>query len=343
MKPLVSVIVPNYNHRPYLAERLRSIEAQSYPEMEYILLDDASTDGSAELLAQWAEERPRARFIPNEKNSGSPFIQWNRGAKEAQGRYLWIAESDDFCEPQMVARLVEVLEAHPDAGIAYAQSMLVDERSRKLHSYEENLRFIYQSEAWQSDFCVDGREACRKWLFFHNPIPNASGLLLRRESFLEAGQADPQMRLNGDWYLYVKILLRSRLCFVAQPLNYFRTHEQSQRSASRKNASVYQELLQIHETIRKALPEAQEEAQRSKQEFGNWWIGNLPYHALTRENWQLNRKLYREFAPVRSPLAWRIFLTFLISYTRDLLGAMRLLKPLKLWRSRLFPGKYWPP
>ena len=106
---------------------------------------------------------------------------------------------------------------------------------------------------------------------------------------------------------------------------------------------MYRELLQIHKAISEALPEAEDEARRSKIEFGNWWIGNLPYHALTRENWRLNRKLYREFAEVRAPLAWRIFLTFLISYTRDLLSALGLLRPLKIGRSRLFPGKYWSP
>lgn len=341
MKPLVSVIVPCYNHGRYLPQRLQSLADQRYPHLEFILLDDASPDNSLSLLKKWAQGRPQARVVANTENSGSPFVQWNRGAALARGRYLWIAESDDYAHPQLVEKLVAKMEAHPHAGLAYAQSMLVDEQGRELHSYEENLRFIYQSDTWQKDFVVAGPDACRRWLFFHNPIPNASGLLIRTRAFREVGGADEQMRLNGDWHLYARILLRYNLTFVAETLNYFRTHPASQRSASRRRATVYRELLAIHDLISGALPQATQEASAAKSEFANWWIGNLPYHALTRENWRLNRWLYRRFSPVKKHLPYRIFLTFVISYLRDFLNWVHLLKPLKKLRGQLFPGKYW--
>jgi glycosyltransferase involved in cell wall biosynthesis len=341
MKPLVSVIVPCYNHARYLPQRLESLEAQRYPHLEFILLDDASPDHSLSILKEWAAGRPRTQVIANAQNSGSPFIQWNRGAARARGRYLWIAESDDYAHPDLVEKLVAQMERHPHVALAYAQSMLVDEDGRELHSYEENLRFIYQSDAWQKDFVVAGPEACRRWLFYHNPIPNASGLLIRRSAYQEVGGADEKMRLNGDWHLYARILLHYNLAFVSQELNYFRTHTQSQRSASRRRATVYQELLAIHDLISGALPEATQEASSAKSEFANWWIGNLPYHALTRENWRLNRQLYRRFAPVKKHLPYRILLTYVISYLRDFFRWAHLLKPLKKWRGHLFPGKYW--
>jgi cellulose synthase/poly-beta-1,6-N-acetylglucosamine synthase-like glycosyltransferase len=72
-EPLVSVIVPNYNHEKYLPERLRSITEQAYQNTEIILLDDASNDSSPAILQKFSSEESRARFLPNSQNSGSTF------------------------------------------------------------------------------------------------------------------------------------------------------------------------------------------------------------------------------------------------------------------------------
>ncbi len=342
MNPRVSVIVPNYNHAQYLPERLDSILQQSFGDFELLLLDDASTDQSAEILAATAASEPRARFLPNQKNSGSPFAQWNRGAAEAKGEYLWIAESDDRAHPELLTTLVEMLDRDPSLGLAYAQSMQIDAQGAELYSYRENLAFIYPDSDWSRDFRIDGRVACRRWLVYHNPLPNASGILFRRSAYEAVGGAEEKMRLNGDWYLYVKLLLRYDLAFCARELNYFRVHRQSQRSRSRKNASVYQELLLINDLIRKEVPQSTAAADRALKKIGNWWIGNLPYHRWSSENRRINRQLYRRFNRVRGELPLRIALTFIISYTRDFLRFTGLLKPLKQFRAFLFPGRYWP-
>lgn len=98
-KPLVSVIVPNYNHAPYLKERLDSIYQQTYQNIEVILLDDFSSDNSVEVLKQYARKYPHnTRLIVNEENSGKVFRQWNKGLSLAKGELIWIAESDDYCD-----------------------------------------------------------------------------------------------------------------------------------------------------------------------------------------------------------------------------------------------------
>jgi glycosyltransferase involved in cell wall biosynthesis len=338
--PKVSIIVPNYQHEPYLRKRLDSIAAQSFTDYEVFLLDDASTDGSSAILAEYAQ-RYQWQFIPNSENSGSPFKQWNKGVALAQGKYLWIAESDDIAHPDLLKDLLPLLENQEQVGLAYAQSILIDEAGQELNSYEENLRFLYKTEAWQKDFTISGKEACRKWLFFHNPIPNASAVLFRKSAYQAVGGGDPKMRLNGDWHLYAKILLQYDLAFTAEIRNYFRVHSSTQRSQSRKRASVYRELIAVNELLRQSLPEAQNEADAAISEIGNWWIGNLPYHSWNAENRRLNAHHYRYFRKYKNNLAWRIFLTFLISYLRDFLAWMGILKPLKKLRGQIFPGKYW--
>ena len=83
--PLVSVIVPNYNYAKYLNLRLESIFAQTYDNYEVILLDDKSSDGSIDIINKYSNHPKVSKVIINEVNSGSPFIQWKRGIKEACG------------------------------------------------------------------------------------------------------------------------------------------------------------------------------------------------------------------------------------------------------------------
>ena len=162
--PKLTIIVPNYQHEAYLVQRLESIKKQSFQDYEVILLDDASKDGSAAILRAYANENPDWQLIINDQNSGSPFKQWNKGVALAKGEYIWVAESDDLAHPDLLAALVPLLDENPQVGIAYAQSMLIDEKGNELNSYEENLRFLYKSEAWQKDFIISGKQACQQWL-----------------------------------------------------------------------------------------------------------------------------------------------------------------------------------
>ncbi|WP_179319489.1 glycosyltransferase family 2 protein [Winogradskyella helgolandensis] len=98
MSKLVSVILPNYNHEAFLQERLDSIFNQTYQNYEVIILDDCSTDNSLKILDRYKYHTKVSHFIVNTTNSGSPFKQWKKGLDLAQGDYIWIAESDDFCD-----------------------------------------------------------------------------------------------------------------------------------------------------------------------------------------------------------------------------------------------------
>lgn len=131
--PKVSVIIPNYNHARYLDQRIQSVLNQTYQDFEVIFLDDASTDNSNEVVAKYVDD-PRFSAVYNQVNSGSPFKQWNRGVREAQGEYIWIAESDDYADATLLEELVERLDSYPQAGIAYCQSWQVDADDNPLRS-----------------------------------------------------------------------------------------------------------------------------------------------------------------------------------------------------------------
>ena len=132
LQPTVSVILPNYNHAPFLKERIDSILAQTYQDFELILLDDCSTDNSVALLQTYADNPHVSALVCNEANTGNTFLQWDKGIRLARGRYIWIAESDDVAHPQFLEATVSALDARRDAVMCLTGSILIDDRSRRL-------------------------------------------------------------------------------------------------------------------------------------------------------------------------------------------------------------------
>src|SRR5271155_4024439 len=115
--PTVSIIVPNYNHARFLRQRIDSILTQTFQDFELILLDDCSTDQSRSILREYTTD-PRVRLEFNDANSGSTFKQWNKGVSLTRGKYIWIAESDDYADPRLLERLVGELDA--DMNVTFA-------------------------------------------------------------------------------------------------------------------------------------------------------------------------------------------------------------------------------
>ncbi|MEK8053342.1 glycosyltransferase family A protein [Ideonella sp. DXS22W] len=219
--PTVSVIVPNFNHEKYLEQRIESILNQTFFDFELILLDDASTDESTKILRRYRNHPKVKTIVENARNAGSPYIQWNRGASLSSGRYLWIAESDDFAATTFLERMVGVLEKNPTAGIAYCRSNKVDEASRVFGSTADWTASLHQSK-WDSDHVANGREECTQYWTRRCIIPNVSSSLIRLDILRGIGFADESMRFCGDYSTYTRILAVSDVAYIADALNNFR-------------------------------------------------------------------------------------------------------------------------
>src|SRR5271166_5069327 len=168
--PTVTVVTPNYNYARYLPQRLDSILAQTYQDFELIILDNASTDNSREVIESYAKN-PRVRAIFNAENNGSTFKQWSLGLSHARGQYVWFAEADDYAEPSLLETLVDRLDRHPNVGIAFCQSAAVDEDSNVLYNCISTLDSYFPSSHWNTDYVDSGRDECTNYLFWHNTIP----------------------------------------------------------------------------------------------------------------------------------------------------------------------------
>ena len=137
----------------------------------------------------------------NQVNSGSTFKQWNKGVRLARGKYVWIAESDDYADPRLLERLMAVLEADATVAFAYCRSWRVTEDGRK----GRILRFLPVLPGCVSmdDRLLRGRARRVPRLLRttkHGPQCERSGF--SREIYERVGGADESLRLCGDWKLW---------------------------------------------------------------------------------------------------------------------------------------------
>jgi len=256
--PAVSVIVPNYNHARFLRRRIDTVLGQTFLDFELILLDDCSTDNSRDILTAYADDS-RVRIEFNAKNSGSTFKQWNKGVRLAKGKYVWIAESDDYADERLLKRLVEILERDEKIAFAFCRSWRVTDDDQ-LKGFEDTY-FRYQTlHGWNADFCLEGLQECRSYFLFENLVPNASAVVFRKVVYERLGGADESMILCSDWKLWAAMAL-DRVAYASEPLNYYRLHDASVRSKTpRGSASVsVPESLQVVRWIldRVSLSEAE--------------------------------------------------------------------------------------
>lgn len=237
---MVSIILPNYNHAAFLKQRIDSILNQTYQDFELIILDDCSTDNSREIIEQYAHHPKVSNIIFNETNSGSPFLQWQKGAKFSRGEWIWIAESDDACELDLLEKLIAEGCDYDSCGLRYATSVKINEENKKL---EEPFPSIPQGVYRGIDFL-------NEYLLRINNIPNASAVLVRKDLLENEFTNDVlQFKLVGDWMMWCKICLKTDVYFVSTVNNFHRFHERTKRKESMKSDGYFYEFP----TFRKKL------------------------------------------------------------------------------------------
>lgn len=308
--PKVSVIIPNYNHAPYLRQRIRSVLDQTFQDMEVIILDDCSSDNSREIINEY-KSNPRVQLAFNQANSGCVFKQWNKGLSMAGGEYIWIAESDDYAAPTFLEKLVGVLEADPKTGLVFCQSFCVLNGEARL---AEERWFGPSAHLYKADFTAEGKEYVGRQMLLRNTIVNASSAVFRRKVAMEAGPADETFILNGDWLFWIKLLQRSNLAYVAEPLNYYRFHEQTVRRASETNGVMIEDTCRIALFVLKNFSVAPEDAGKIREWLGNWFLGAMISNgppmpkarrqSLLRLMSELNPRAIRQLWFHRSGLQW---------------------------------------
>jgi glycosyltransferase involved in cell wall biosynthesis len=344
--PSVSVIVPNYNHARYLRRRVDSIVDQTYQDFELILLDDCSTDGSREVLQSYADD-PRVRIEFNDENTGTPFKQWNRGVRMARGRYIWIAESDDYAGPRFLERMVPVLEEQSEVTFAYCRSWRVGE-DEQIRGYADSYLDRFDALHWKSDFVTDGREECRRFFVLCAPVWNASAVLFRKDMYERVGMADEKMCISGDYKVWAEMALAGKIGYVSEPLTYYRTHTENVRTRTEAAGLLHAEYFQVMRWVveRVGGPERQADAIEAQ--------GRIPAELSPTERIEAAKKWLAEAAEWNLRNNTHIPREAMHSYFRDcefaVVGRGFAISPPSRWQffrhrfrfyGHYFPGMSW--
>lgn len=260
--PEVTVIIPNYNHSEYLKQRIESVLNQSYQDFEIILMDDHSLDNSREILNEYATHPKVSHMIFNSENMGSTFKQWEKGILLAKGQYIWIAESDDWCAPNLLEFLVEGINQSPDCVISYCQSYLIDHTNEITWVSTHN----YLSEM------VDGKLFSTEKMLLKNPIFNASMAIWRREYYPKISMEFKDYKLVGDWLFWIELSRLGKVHISGRVLNYFRKHEKNVSSQAFRSGLNFIETLKVVNSlyIRKMIS-ALDYYKVFKIQFGNYY------------------------------------------------------------------------
>jgi glycosyltransferase involved in cell wall biosynthesis len=215
--PLVTVIATCFNHERFVVECLESIGAQTYPNIQLIIADDCSTDGSVPLIRDWLTQTGTVcTLILHQQNQGVCRTR-NETLTHARGKYVSSLSTDDVWLPHKLAVQVEQMEKLPlGVGVAYCDAARMDAESRALPK-----TFIAELGIVERMPEGDVYEA----LLARNFIP-AGATLVRRECYEEVGPWDESL-IYEDWDMWLRIARRYEFAFTDRIGTRYRVHEDS--------------------------------------------------------------------------------------------------------------------
>jgi glycosyltransferase involved in cell wall biosynthesis len=215
-EPLLSVVLPNYNHAAYLLRAIEAIAGQDRPPDEIIVIDDASTDGSHDVLSRCQLRYPHLIVLRNERNGGA-LRALQRGLDIAKGRYVYFAAADDQVLPGFFSRAIAALEAAPTVGLFCAETILRDGATGKTMGMRPAVRPLRRAGG------LTGKDVETLLRRADNFIHTGSSLF-RRTALLEKAGFAIQAGSFSDGLLARKIALTHGLWFAPVPVSIWNIH-----------------------------------------------------------------------------------------------------------------------
>lgn len=212
--PRVSVITTAHNGARFLAAAVESILTQRFTDFEYLLVDDASTDGSGAIVAHYAAAD--ARITPIYKQlSINHSHALNAALPHARGEFVAILDADDLAHPERLAQQVQFLDANPDVGVVGAQVNQIDDEGRIRHGMTFPTSWLL----------------ARWFILFGTPVLH-SAAMMRRTLLMDIGGYSVQWKYANDYSLWATLIDRTRITNLPETLVSYRRHAQQTSSTT---------------------------------------------------------------------------------------------------------------
>ena len=229
-EPVVSAIITVYNNEQTVADAIESFLGQTFRNLEIIVVDDGSTDGTRQLIEQRYGGQVRT---VRQTNRGSAAAR-NAGVRSARGEYVAFMDGDDISLPERVRLQVRVLEQRPEVGLVYGNIYLMEAARRELR-LRRGIGRYKSGHVWHD-------------LVIKNFVP-FSTIMVRRECLHDIGLFDESIRSSEDWHLLVRLARRCEFFYLDEPLVQYRIHahsktanlEEKERAFKRVQAKIFAE------------------------------------------------------------------------------------------------------
>lgn len=237
----ISVILPNYNHAHFLSDAIDAIYAQTYLPFEVIVIDDASTDNSIDILLELAKKYSTLQWVRNLHNLG-PLSAVNRGLKMSQGEYICFCSADDRIYPNFFYKAYKVMEQHPEVALCcsiFTESSEMVEKQSFLESMQDSSYTILSPkkviEKIQKDFF---------WIATNTSV-------YRKKNIEKLGELHPKLTWMADWFLNYQLASRYSIAHIPQPLTLFRLEKSSYSQKKRTPKEIRKTFTELFIEIKK--------------------------------------------------------------------------------------------
>ena len=219
--PKVSIVTPSFNQALFLEQTLRSVLEQDYPNLEYIVIDGGSRDGSLEIIHKYAD---RLAYWQSQPDQGQTDAI-NQGFARASGEILAWLNSDDLLLPGAVSAAVRALHEHPEAAMVYGDALLINAEGKTIGKFP----------AAQTDY--------RKLRRGYVHIPQQASFF-RADLWQQVGPLDVSFYFAMDYDLWVRLAALAPLVYVPQLWAAFRLHGEAKSIAA--DDRCWPEMLRVH-------------------------------------------------------------------------------------------------
>lgn len=209
--PIISVIMPSYNHERYINDAINSVISQGVRNFELVIIDDFSSDNSVRIIREWASKDGRIKAIFHGENEGIARTI-NDGLKVARGKYVALMASDDMFKQGAFEKVIGVLESSENLGVALLEGECIDHKNRRtgllfseLHRKPSTMQGSFFKDLVTGNFVCTGvirRSVIEKHPIFYNET----------------------LKYLNDWLFWLDLSSVCDFVFIEEPLYYYRVH-----------------------------------------------------------------------------------------------------------------------
>lgn len=228
-KPDIAVIIPCYNARNTISKTLDSVLSQTFDRFKIYIVNDGSTDDTPDILSQYQKKHPEKIHVISQQNQGQAIAR-NAGIQTSTQTYIAFIDSDDLWHPEKLAGQIALFKKDKNAGMCYTPGVKIDEQDKEIGIIPVNP--LYQGRCFQH--------------LIHSNNIVASSVMVKRSVLDHVGIFDTRFKACENWDLWLRIVQAFSICYLDEPLTYYRIHSGNMSQNSDKIYENRRKVLEKH-------------------------------------------------------------------------------------------------